>query len=57
MERLNILEAVDQLHSPVWDEISDYATATTVRDGRSALRLLQEQAFVTVCLVCFQHRL
>ena len=45
MERLNILEAVDQLHSPVWDEISDYAAATTVRDGRSALRLLQEQAF------------
>lgn len=45
MERLNILEAADQLRSPVWDEISDYAAVTTVRDGRSALRLLQEQAF------------
>ncbi|MGM9676771.1 MAG: helix-turn-helix domain-containing protein [Butyricicoccus sp.] len=45
MERLKLLEAADQLCSPVWDEIADYVEVTTVRDGRSALGLLQEQQF------------
>ena len=45
MKRVKLLEAADQLRSPVWDEITDYVEVTTVHDGRSALGLLQGQKF------------
>ena len=44
---MQLLEAVDQVRSPVWDDLA-YVAVTNVRDGEQAYRLLKEQEFQIV---------
>lgn len=44
-EKLCILEAVDQPHAAVWNELEQYADVITVRDGECAYQLLCERKF------------
>ncbi len=45
MNKLRILEAVDQPRAAVWDELEQYAEVVTVRDGECAYQLLCERKF------------
>ena len=46
-QKMQLLEAVDQVRSPVWDDLA-YVAVTNVRDGEQAYRLLKEQEFQIV---------
>ena len=47
-QKMQLLEAVDQVRSPVWDDLAEYVAVTNVRDGEQAYRLLKEQEFQIV---------
>ncbi len=52
-EKLNILVAIDEIPSPVWQSFACEANLIFVRDGREARRLLLERFFDIVLLDIF----
>ncbi|MGN1030000.1 MAG: helix-turn-helix domain-containing protein [Butyricicoccaceae bacterium] len=43
-----MLDAVDQVRAPVWDELAEFTSVVHVRDGEQAYRLLKTQEFEIV---------